>query len=295
MSHTNENEHQDFPSPSESYDQAIDSPVYRLSELMFGNLLAAYVLGFINFIANHSLNPNSNGLWDIVLWLLPIAKYTSISIAFAYITASLYVTYHAGILTMHHMPLARLGFDFLVALAQAILFGFSMFFPRVFPIFLGVILIAAIYRQSREHKRLVQRFRRRYEKPQPPEGRGDITEKQEFRNFHAMFIKHLVKYPELSGWEPVGSHLKASVALLIVGSAFIWYLVALQQIPESIRLPASWQLSETWITIECIIVTIIVSIYGHRTLRKRAAFLYNRKNKTTAMDQQFSALLQDLR
>lgn len=294
MPHTNENEPQDFPRPSESYDQAIDSPVYRLSELMFGNLLAAYVLGFISFIANLSLSPNSNGFWDIVLWLLPIAKYTSISIAFAYLTASLYVTYHAGILTMPHMPLLYLGFDFFLALTQAILFGFSMFFPRVFPIFLGVILIAAIYRQSREHKRLVEEFRELYEKPRPLGERAKLTKKQEFRNFHDEFKKHLVKYPELSGWKSVGFHLKAIVTLLIVASAVIWYRVALQQIPESLRLPESWQLSETWITIECIAVTIIISAYGHITLRKRAAFLSNRKNKTTDMDEQFSGLLKDL-
>jgi Transcription elongation factor, N-terminal len=170
---SNEDELYKRAKPSVAYKQAIESPVYRISELMFGSLLASYVLGFISLIAAHLANPNAYGFMGI---LLPNIQYASISIIFAYLTASFYLSYHAGILTMYHRPLARLGFDFALSLAQPVCFGFSMLFPVWLPILLGVILLAGRYRQDSEHKGLADSFFYRICEPSLAVGSNENTQ-----------------------------------------------------------------------------------------------------------------------
>src|SRR5690348_6251871 len=96
--------------PSDAYQQASKSLVYRLSEQMFGSLLASYGLGFLGFLALHATS--AKGAWHAVTLTV---VYLSISLTYAYATVGLYLTYHAGILTMHHMPLENLRYDFFLA------------------------------------------------------------------------------------------------------------------------------------------------------------------------------------
>lgn len=298
--------------PSVAYDQATDSPVYRLSELMFGSLLASYVLGFIGFLAAQIATNSSEGGWDI--FVLSI-KYTSISIAYAYLTASFYLSYHAGILTMHHMPLKHIGLDFVLALAHAVLFGYSMLFPRVFPIHLGVILLVAIIRQEKEHRRHVKYIYRLVVKKDQAGGKDkfeeeerldlDTEEKRELRDFRLEFEKHLdlpliegnprkLKYSELEVWKPVGRWSKVFTCILLVGGTLIWYLVAFKQLPDRWRLWREWYLSEDWVALVTSVVALAVLIKGQKIIQKRATLLYNRKNKTTKMDDQFGRFIDEL-
>lgn len=64
--------------PSKAYQSACGSYTYRLSELIFGSLLAAYILGFVSFAAN-------SGFFQILQALI-------ISVTFCYLTAAYYVT-----------------------------------------------------------------------------------------------------------------------------------------------------------------------------------------------------------
>jgi len=126
--------------PTDAYARASTSLDYRLSELMFGSLLASFVLGFLSFPAaktNGQITPN----WSAGVQIAPSLF---ISIAYAYLTAGLYVSYHAGILTMHHMPLRYISLDFLLALGQGIAFGVSMLFPVLFPGAVGLTILLSV-------------------------------------------------------------------------------------------------------------------------------------------------------
>src|SRR2546421_2366253 len=101
--------HVNITAPSKNYEQVRLSLVYRLSELTLGSLLAAYSLGFVAAIAAHWTELFTEGVGGAMLL---ITQYASISLTFAYVTTSFYLTYHAGILTMPQLPLERLGFDF---------------------------------------------------------------------------------------------------------------------------------------------------------------------------------------
>lgn len=131
--------------PAQSYNEAKGDLVYRLSELMFGSLLAAYVLGFVGFTAY--LNPSS---LNLLLVLPQLVTYLFISTTFAYLTAATYLSYHSDILTLPTMPLNRMRYDFIIAVLQGILFGLSMLFPLYFPLFFSIGLWISILRKSIE-------------------------------------------------------------------------------------------------------------------------------------------------
>jgi hypothetical protein len=290
--------------PSTAYRQSIESPVYRLSEAMFGSLLASYVIGFIGLIASQLAELHKNGVINVPLSaiqytniLLPGIQYTFISVAFAYLTASLYLTYHAGILTMH-LPLSRLGFDFALSLAQPICFGFSMLFPELFPVLLGVLLLAVCYRQNNGHKELARSFFNyiceRQSSGEEKFDRDEVTDEgkvEAFRENFAALLENKKKYKELSGWRPVNSRVKIFSLLIILVGLAIWYLV-----PDQLKID-SW-LRENWhlppdslwsrlpwaqlpITVESVLVGYFVIWRGRGILRDRATFLYIRKRTAT--------------
>src|SRR5207249_4146598 len=54
--------------------------------------------------------------------------------------------------------LGRMGFDFFLALVQAVTFGFSMLMPGLFPLFLSLLLLATTRRGSIEHRDFVEKM-----------------------------------------------------------------------------------------------------------------------------------------
>lgn len=272
---------------------------------MFGSLLASYVVGFISILAAKSLGSNSHGLWGIVL---PAVQYTSISLTFAYSTASFYLSYHAGILTMHHMPLARLRFDFLLALAQALSFGFSMLVPEAFPFFVGLLLIAGIYRQGKEHKRLAESFFKRFhpssDSDDDRESDTQSAERKELsEKFRAKFIKVLQRkeYEELSGWKPGSPLLRIFAALFLIVGAVSVYFIDMPWLPNDLWLPENWHLFGHWrlkegaIALESVIVLILVFIRANRILRDRATFLYSRKRRASEAEKPSDAKMESVK
>lgn len=121
--------------PSDAYNQAVASPIYRLSELMFGSLLASYVLGFVGFAAGKIASHPSDyaipaaGSWEFLQHMLTLfvglLPYLFVSLTYAYATAGLYLSYHTGILLMDHWPFKSLRLDFALALSQAFFLGVS--------------------------------------------------------------------------------------------------------------------------------------------------------------------------
>jgi hypothetical protein len=265
----------EFPEPSKAYEEAFGSPVYRLSELMFGSLLAAYVLGFIGFAAAYSkpnFVPVSGELaiaWHLVIFRAP---FLLISITYAYVTAGFYVYYHAGIMTMPHMPLERIRVDFALALSQAMFFGVSMLHPVLFPGLLGVTLIATFFRQLVEHRALVAAFHEELQ----TERRGVFRTKQHrkqrsLKDFRTHFNKMLIitirnnkDVSSLSGWRKLPK---------------LWLLYALVLVGFSVGsvLIIDHGIDETYIVSGVSLLTcVLIVISVNHTLGKHAGLLLNK-------------------
>jgi len=268
----------EFPKPSKAYEEAFGSPVYRLSELMFGSLLAAYVLGFIGFAAAYSkpsVAPVSGELaiaWQLILFRAP---FLLISITYAYVTAGFYVYYHAGIMTMPHMPLERIRLDFAVALSQAMFFGVSMLHPVLFPGLLGVTLITTFFRQLIEHRALVAAFHAELQTEHPG---GALRTKQHRRqqslkDFREHFNRILMDkdvwgkdkdVSSLSGWQKLPK-LWLVYALILIGFSVGSVLVI------------DRGLDATYIVASvCLLTCVLIVISVNRTLGKHAGLLLNK-------------------
>lgn len=209
--------------PKIAYDEHCASYTNRLSELVFGSLLASYILGFFGFGMNlaGTLAPWKSyvDLWGS-LKLFHLLEYLIISATFSYLTAAYYVKYHNSILTMPQLPPEKLSADFGIALMQAILFGLSMIQTDGFLLFVGISLARVFWRQWDVFRQLTEMFQRHEEE----EGRDhQINHKHEEKIFMEMLhaINSEKRYcSSLEGWLPVGFVMKLGAGLLIVVGAF---------------------------------------------------------------------------
>jgi hypothetical protein len=239
-----------------------------MSELTFGSLLAAYSLGFVGAIATHWAKPSVPGVWGIIL---PAAQYASISIAFAYLTTSFYLTYHTGILTMPQVEFERLGIDFALAMAQALFFGFSILRPWSFPLLLGVILFLSGSRQRQEHRALARKL---YELICGVSVRGNKAGSKTFRRCLKKFLND---FPELSGWAPTGWLIWLSAAVFFILGLAIGYVVV-EFLPKDWPFRNVWQVrtdefhKQVLIALEVLFSMLVIAIYGQYVVNKRATF-----------------------
>ena len=151
----------DFPNvapPSDNYQHNIGTFYYRLSELMFGNLLASYILGFIafasidlpppgsgipNFIARsvwEALNLHSLGFWSFLQSVLTSVLYSSL-------TALLYVNFHQSVVYMA-IDQRKASYDFFIAIFIGITFGISLVFSLSVIFWLGILTLIAFLRKD---------------------------------------------------------------------------------------------------------------------------------------------------
>lgn len=155
--------------PSKNYETAKGTLVYRLSELVFGSLLAAYILGFTTFAAQTITQTNATPLidffqstadskWLTVLTGLDVVRFAAISTTYAYLTAAFYFRYHIVILTMPTAAVERSALDFTIAVSQGILFGISMVVPHLHFLCVAIMLGVAIFRQDTEFRELAEEF-----------------------------------------------------------------------------------------------------------------------------------------
>jgi hypothetical protein len=194
--------------PSKAYESSCNSYTYRVSELIFGSLLASYILGFLSFAARNDLAQIFQGLL--------------ISVTFCYLTAAYYVTYHNSILTMPHIPSRGLRFDFFIAIFQAILFGMSMIWPNAFLIFLAISLASVFIRQSLVFTQLGKVFE---------EATGIATGQSEWnlnflwrRRFKAALRDVNPRFEKcLNGWFPIAKRQWVAVLLLLLIGCLITF------------------------------------------------------------------------
>jgi hypothetical protein len=264
----------DLKPPSQAYNEATRSIVYRLSELMFGSLLAAYALGFVGAIAAHADEMSKHYLWGAILLAI---QYGCISITFAYLTTSFYLTYHAGILTMPQMPFERLGVDFALSIVQAIFFGISMIQPALFPVLLGINFHVSGKRKNTEYDELAEMLHFEFCKRK---GRNDPGS---FANFRSELAKLLQKkeFQELSGWGPMGIDIRRagtiaiSVGVIVIGLYYGLELVTylLKSHEQWWWLEAKWTLQQVLIAVEVAWATVKITRYGNEVVKRRARFL----------------------
>lgn len=287
-----------FQSPSRNYREARESGVNRLSELMFGSLLASYVLGFIAFLVAAQPRAISQALplggpatvaaatsptiepgpsvsiplqsdepgYARLPRLIPYLFYVLISLSFTYLTVAMYVTYHVGILTMPHTPLERLAFDFALSLLPALCFGLAMVVPALYITLVTVTLTATLVRQAYEIRKLIEHLERQYPRAsstttevQGAAARaGEQVRRQRFSEIRRCLRGNAV----LSGWQPVRGWVWAGHALLL-GIAFAVDSGFLD------KLLAGWNAGGV---IRCA-VAVVVTYIGHRTLKGRSAIL----------------------
>ena len=304
---TETNEPYELVSPTDAYQEAIKSPVYRLSELMFGSLLAAYVLGFITFAALGSNDTNLaksmadvTNFWDFLALFFQhvVARgpYFFISISFAYVTAGMYVFYHANILTMHNMPtIEGNNVDFLLAMTQAVFFGISMLYPLAFPLCLALILLSSTMRQYFLNRNHTKSFYHNLTKKDWSEGPGFTNRLDAFRGVFNTILGEK-KHNYFKGWK---SHPWAVIVLafgLLLVYAGEWLVL-------SPYFGLSWNRDQIVLWVSLVIFGFAV-IYVHLGLGKGSSVLFrnillsdNRSdisNQKSEIDNRFIDLRNDL-
>jgi hypothetical protein len=163
----------DIGKPSENYKKNILTFAYRLSELVFGSLLAAYLLGFVsacftiiqvgrtskyyylqNFVSlmrgEPQVAPTTIELQSVDIDpLIVCLQYLLNSISFSVLTAFFYFTFQQTVLHIE-TDFRKSYFDFIWACLVGIFFGFTMLFPFTSLFVFGlVIFCASIYKWLR--------------------------------------------------------------------------------------------------------------------------------------------------
>lgn len=275
--------------PSEAYNDAINSVVYRLSELMFGSLLAAYVLGFLSF-ASATADPtkdiirNLPDFYSVVELIIVRAPYLFISITYAYITAGAYVTYHGGILTMPFMQLEKLSIDFLLALSQAVFFGISMLYPIFFPFCLGFTLIISAIRQTYGYTQVTTFFYDSYSTLERNSATYDEDRRKALKEFRKKFRQIIKSYEMFSSWQRMPKTVLWTGIVLILLTPGIWWILR-NSTEENHNI--SVLIKNRYVFWVSLVISASTAWYVHKVIGKRASFLHK---KATAIKNNSSDL-----
>lgn len=196
MSELNDVEKKD--QPSAWYKEAKGTLVYSLSELVFGSLLASFILGFIGFSSSILFNSNSISDTDQFTKITKVLTYLFISGTYTYYTAGLYLFYHTGILTMPTFNLKSARRDFSLSLLCAVAFGVSMLYPELLMSLLSLTVFSSLFIQKREHKKLVKKLYTRAKFPNDKD--EDLRHESDYDKTKLNAIKNLLKTSKLEGW-----------------------------------------------------------------------------------------------
>lgn len=295
--------------PSEAYTEATGSLVYRLSELMFGSLLAAYCLGFVGAIAALGSQLSAHGPLGVGLLA---TQYICVSVMFTYLTTSFYLTYHVGILTLPKMPFDSIGRDFRIAVFQAVFFGLSLLQPALFPILLALNIFISSRRKNEEYKRVEDDL---FNHSCPRKRRDESSDLPRFRK---ALENHMRNKPQLSVWAPVGLGIKSiAFVAVFIGVIVICLSLALEYgkiappnflfaftewLKNNSPLPTRlsdwmaqilltpWGLRQILVTCEVLLATYLISKRGRLVLKRHASFVGFPPNERHEIDKEFQEL-----
>jgi hypothetical protein len=143
--------------PSTCYRRSKKLFSYRLSELVFGSLMATYVLGFVMFGASvgGAAGVTLDVMYDPLGWFhLKASKtikfWTFIAylfnfLLFSVLTAVIYFQYHQ-VLLFRAADLRNAYWDFLIALSLGAFFGMAMIAPAYTLSIFGVVLLVIFFK-----------------------------------------------------------------------------------------------------------------------------------------------------
>src|ERR1035437_4438865 len=264
--------------PSIAYRQACSSYPYRISELVFGSLLAAYILGFVS-VGTSQLHSADAAFYKTFCDAL---VYMSICCSFSFLTAALYSVYHHSILTMPNVPISDLTTDFLIAISQAVFFGISIIWPSAFFICLGLLLLLVFMRQEIKFRALAKFY---YNRLGVVNTTASTTEnsvrddsKKIPRKFHDLFQEKLKPIKLLDGWGPVKAPQYAYAVVLIllgIGILLIYWIKPLSALINAT--PPKWTDVVEFKVIRGIVYPIVGLIFFVRTKKIL-------QEKSTALD-----------
>ncbi len=139
-------------SPRWNYHRNIETLYYRMSELSFGSLLVAYLLGFITFAAALFLPPQQ-GDYPLLLAqsvtthnFLLFYQQILTSAIFSCFTALLYISFHQSLVYLS-LDLKDAAKDFILSLSTGLLFGLSMLFPLTIMFCISLLTFLALVRK----------------------------------------------------------------------------------------------------------------------------------------------------
>jgi hypothetical protein len=151
-----------FPSigsPSYNYDSNRSTFAARLSEAVFGSLLAAFILGFVGFVAVYLQSAGRIGsptelaqgvdtLARVSLYPdgIVMLQYLAISVQFSFYTALMYFNYHQSIMYLSSDQ-RKTAVDFIISVVIGLLYGISMLFPLATIFCIGVVTTAVLFRK----------------------------------------------------------------------------------------------------------------------------------------------------
>jgi len=138
-------------SPRWNYQRNIDTHYYRMSQLSFGSLLVAYLLGYITYAFAYFITTQPSPQSPI--FLHDFLTHESLHFWQRIITSATFTTYTALLYTNFHTNLVYLSldlkhayWDFVIALSTGLFFGLSMLFPLTQLFWLSVLGLFSIYR-----------------------------------------------------------------------------------------------------------------------------------------------------
>lgn len=296
--------------PSKAYREATGTLVYRLSELMFGSLLAAYCLGFVGAIAA-AQGSQFSAHGPLGIGLLA-TQYICVSIMFTYLTTSFYLTYHVGILTLPKMPFESIGRDFRIAVFQAVFFGLSLLQPALFPLLLALNIFISGRRKQKEYERVEDDL---FKKNCPRERR---EESSDLPTFSKALKKHIRNKTRLSVWAPIGLGMKCAAGVAVLVGVIViclsfalecgkiappnFLFVFIEWLKNNSMLPSRlsewmaqilltpWGLRQILVTCEMLLATYFISWRGRLVLKRHASFAGFPPNEDHDIDTEFQAL-----
>ncbi len=200
--------------PKQAYENAQKSLFYRLSELVFGSLLASFILGFIAFSSTTLIDSSS---WKISL--ITGATYLLISLSFSYFTAGTYIIFHAGILTLPSYAHSRAKRDFGFSLCLAIAFGIIMLMPANFTLLIGFLILYSYLILRREHTSLVDDLVTYKNSKRSPTLAKDVDKDSDNdRKILYSEISSIIENSKLKRWKkPKWTDYTIAVSLIISG------------------------------------------------------------------------------
>lgn len=286
--------------PSSNYDSAKSTLVYRLSELTFGSILAAYIFGFLSLSASVILTASDSAIFvDYFLFhseLIPVAIqvliYVFISGTFAYYSIALFMRYHSGILTMPTVPVESLRIDVTIAVLQAAMFGTSMLIPPSFFLCVAIVLWAAAWRQNREFGYLVDYFTTAIQlrnSARTQANPGSARSLREAQEAISIQVEATIKASWQLGWRPVsrkyvlGALELTAIGILLLLLPFLQYLEDMFPLLRFIGIPPVEWLRMIYL-LGSLVLFILMLIGVYNTVREAAHFMLDPVGRRTLDD-----------